>query len=169
MVGRNWFYLTTLLFALLRFLYLFPSFSLSFPIPCPFGDLHSEITSVKESMEGREFLVVVGEMSGFCLYYNEGHRTCNLIWSTDIGIYFFETLFISLSPLCLVLRLGHILGKIFPSPLSSPSFYNCFLPHSWNISVPTIPFYRQENNTQKRIKLSTFLQQLNGRAKTRIL
>lgn len=59
-------------------------------------------------------------------------------------------------------------GKMLPSPPNSPSFYNCYLPPSWNIGAPTISFHRWENKAWRRIELSKLIQQFNGKSRIRI-
>lgn len=124
-VRRGWLHLTMPLSAFLCFLYLFFSFSLSFSIPCPIGDLHSGIASTAGKAAG----VGLGKRKagsgrtnvGVWFWLNGGHRAAYLIWWLDIGISFCDITFISLSPIWLVQDLGMFRKDThFPFPLSPP-------------------------------------------------
>lgn len=147
------------------------SFCFSSLIPCPVCGPHSAITSVKERVEGvYRGKRKAGSGKGIVrspalmnwrpqsLLFNWIHRHWHLLlWNF--------LMFFPLDALCMAWA---YVGEMFPSPSRIPSFCSCSLPHSWNISVLTIPFYRWENRAWGSIKLSKFIQQFNGRARIRI-
>lgn len=99
----------------------------------------------KGLMEEREKQVVVEAISGFWFYWNEGHRASYLTGYTDTGVYFHETLFMLLSPVCFVQDLG-ICWEDVPLPSWLPMFLQLLNCHIHGTSVlTTIPFYRWEN------------------------